>query len=128
MEKELLEIGVGTKEPEKLQAKPVVVHGAKKEDVISKKDNKKIGEKVIFICKHEDKEEYLNLSKVKYIKGKNVTEAGTWYNEDEDGNIQKGSALAITLDHFKVSKIGELVGKPIETDYDESGYICIKAY
>ena len=128
MENKILEVGIGTKEPEKLVTKQVIVHGAKKEDVISQKDNKKIGEKVIFICKHPDKEDYLNLSKVKYIKGKNVTESGTWFKEDEDGNIQKGSALAITLNHYNVPKIGELVGKPIETDYDDNGYICIKAY
>ena len=125
-ENEKLEIGIGDKEIERLEAKEIEVQGVKIETV--EKDGKKIGEKVILLSKHPDREDILHISTLKYIKGDKVETSGTWFNTDEDGKIQKGTALASLLTHFGIPSIGELVGKKLPTDFDSGGYLCIKAY
>ena len=125
-EQDKLKIGVGSLEIERLEAKEVEIQGVRIEEV--KKDDKVIGEKVILISKHPDREDLLQISTVKYIKGDKVETSGTWFNTDTEGKIQKGTALASLLTHFNVPTLDELVGKKLPTDFDSHGYLCIKAY
>jgi len=125
-EQEKLKLGIGDKEIKKLEAMDIEVQGVKVEEV--EKDGKKLGEKVVLLSKHPEKDEILHISTLKYIKGEKVETSGTWFNTDEDGKIQKGTALASLLEHFDVPSIGELVGKKLPTDFDSGGYLCIKAY
>ena len=125
-EQEKLKTGIGDKEIERLEAKEVEVQGVKVEEV--EKSGKVIGEKVVLISKHPDREDLLQISAMKYISGDQVKTSGIWFNTDDDGKIQKGTALASLLTHFKVPSIGELVGKKLPTDFDSGGYLCIKAY
>ena len=125
-EQEKLQIGIGTKEAEKLEAVEVEIQGSKVQDVM--KNDKKLGEKVVLICKHPKKEEVLQISQVIYLKNKKVITSGIWLNLDEDGLIQKNSVLAFLLNFYEVPKVGELTGKKVKTEHDDNGYLCIKAY
>ena len=120
-EQEILNLGVGTKEPEKLQPKDVQVEGIRVENV------PKYGEKIVLVCKHPDREDVLQISSIKFAKGDKITTSGLWFNTDEDGQIQKGSAVATLLGYYKVPKLGELTGQTLSTTYDSEGYLCIKA-
>jgi len=132
MENNLSELGVGTREPIRLTAKKVKVVSFLTENVEKKSTGKVVGEKVCLICKHPDKEETIELSSITclVIKGKSreVKTVGAWLNLDEDGQIAKYSSLATMLNFYKVGKVSELVGKEIETELDDSGYLSIKAY
>jgi len=121
-----MEIGVGTKESVALEPKNVLIQQAKIEEV-KNKENKRIGDKVNLICKHPDKEEPITISSVKYEKGDQIKASGIWFNKDDEGKIQKGSALAIMLEHLKCSNIKELENKEVGTTLDK-GYLCVKAY
>jgi len=125
-EQEKLKVGIGDKEIERLEAKEVEVQGIKIVEVM--KDGKVVGEKVSLISKHPDRDDLLQISTMKYIVGDAVKTSGIWLNLDEDGKIQKGTALATLLTHFNVPSIGEIEGKKLPTDFDSGGYLCIKAY
>ena len=125
-EQDKLKIGVGDQEIERLEAKEVEVMEVKVEPVT--KGEKAIGEKVILISKHPDREDLLQISTVKFIKGDKIETSGTWFNTDSEGKIQKGTALASLLTFFNVQTLGELVGKKLPTDFDSGGYLCVKAY
>jgi len=125
-ENEKLEIGVGNIESETLKSKEVLVVGTKIQEVI--KDNKKIGEKVILICKHPDKDEPLEISKVKFLKNEKITTSGLWFNLDDENKILKNSALAKLLNFHNLMNIASFVGKNLPTDLDANKYLCIKAY
>lgn len=118
---------IGTIEQEKLEPKLVIV---KKAIIQAKKnkDGKMVGDIVILTVKHPDKEETIDISKVFFLRDKKVNEMGLWYNEDKQGNIQKGSALAYALSFYQVNSISELEGKELKTDTNDAGYLCIKAY
>ena len=125
-DQEKLKIEIGTKEAEKLEAEDVEVQGAKVQDVM--KGEKKLGEKVVLLCKHPKKDELLQISQAIYLKNKKVTTAGIWLNLDEDGKLQKNSVLASLLNQYEVPIVAELVGKKVKTEHDDNGYLCIKAY
>jgi len=121
-----LKTGIGTKEAAKLEAKPVIVAGVKVE---MKKDKaqKDIGEIVVFICKHPDKLEMVELDSIKFEKDGKVKVAGAWFNLDSDGLIAKQSALAIAMRHYGVKNLEDFVGQVAQTAMDEKGYLAIKA-
>lgn len=127
--------GIGTKEAEKLQAKPVEVLSVRIEEPkkkdgseIKMKTGDKISDKVILGCKHPDKEEVIFLSGVRYEKDNSIKTSALWYNEDEEGLIRKTSALAICMKFFNVTTLMGFTGKTINTTLDERGYLVIKAY
>jgi len=118
---EELNLGIGTKEtvalkPAKVKIEKVSIEPAGK------------GKKVVCEVKHPDKEETIKISELRYIKGTEVVVSGTWINEDEDGLIRKGSALANLLNFLGCKTIKELVGKEPNTELDAKGYLCFKAY
>jgi len=126
-QKDLDQIGIGTKESETLKPKTVKVTGHRIEPVTKKDTGKEIGNKVILICKHPDREDPIELSKVKYLKGDKVTTSGLWINQDTDGLIPKQSALALTMNKYGCQNVSDFDGKDVETDLD-SQYLVVKAY
>jgi len=119
-------IGVGTKEKQSLTPKPVKVI-SHKINPVSDRDGKEVGDKLVLVCKHPEREDPIELSKVTYLKGKQVTSSGLWVHQDEDGLIPKNSALATAMNKYGCASIKEFDGKEIQTDIDGS-YLVIKAY
>jgi hypothetical protein len=128
--------GIGNKEGAKsLSAKPVVVQGKFTEFIykkgtadVDKPKSKPVGTKLVLICKHPDREEPVKISEAVTIVGKSVKTSTLWVNIDEDGNIQKGSMVALLLDKFQVATINDLEGKTVPTELDENKFLAIKAY
>jgi len=133
MEEDIFSKGIGNKEGQKsLNPKPVLVQGKVAESVLgkagSKNAGKEVGKKLVLICKHPDKEEAVKISSMSFIAGKTVKSSTMWINIDEDGNIQKGSTVAVLLEKAKVNSINELDGKTLDTELDENKFLVIKAY
>lgn len=125
--------GIGNKESKKsLLAKPVIVMGRVAEGIMakttSKNAGKEVGKKLVLICKHPDKEETIKISQIVFISGKSVKTSTLWIDIDEDGNIQKGSHIAILLEKCKVPTIEDLVGLTLQTELDENKFLAIKGY
>lgn len=117
-----LKIGIGTIEPEKttLQPAKVKIVNVKIEDTPKAK-------KVVFECKHPDKEETIRLSSVARLINKSVKVKGTWLSLDSEDNLQKGSALVDFLKSIEASNIESAIGKEANTELDGS-FLCFKAY
>lgn len=129
-QEDLLNKKVGTLEPEKLKPGKVLVKDISIQQQMKKGTDKPVGKLAIFMCKHPDKEDLIKLSKVLFRKDEkeSVKESGLWYNQDKIKDIQKGSALAVLINHNNVSTLKELENKELETDLNEAGYLCFKAY
>lgn len=120
-------VGIGNKEnvllkPAKVKILKYVVEMQKD------KDKKDVGEKVTFLCSHPEKPEGIDISSISYRKGKEIKTSGLWFKLDIDSLIPKQSALANLLVILKVNNLDECVGKDIETELDDKGYLCFKAY
>jgi len=130
MEKQdLLNTEIGTKEIPKLKPAKVSIVG------VSFKDKTKEGKEmktplVQIIVKHPDKEETLEMTKIKVIRNEQVKVISLWCQLDEDKKFQKGSAVSELLTFLKASSLKEVEGKEIEAveESKESGYLCLKAY
>lgn len=122
---DLLDKKIGDKEIPKLEAKVIQVQGVRIDEVGDKKN--KI---VILICKHPDKEEVVEFSKIKLLRNDKAKIVGLWVSVDEDENIQKGSALSELLKIAPAETINDLVGKELPTieEGKDSSYLCIKGY
>lgn len=120
-------IGIGNKENVKLKPAKVKILGYKIE-MQKDKDKKDVGEKVTFTCHHPDKTESIELSSVSYRIGKEFKTSGLWFKLDEDGLIPKQSALAQLLVFLKVTNLDDTTGKDADTELDDKGYLCFKAY
>lgn len=126
---------IGNKEQKSLDAKPVVVLGFAVESVVGKSGGKnagkEVGKKLVVLCKHPDKTDPVKISSIASIVGttkKELKSSTLWVNLDEDGNIQKGSMIAVLLQKYNVQSLKELEGKTVETELDESKFLTIKAY
>ena len=117
-----LKIGIGTQESEKTFLKP-----AKVKIVSAKIEDTKKARKIVFSCKHPDKEELIGLSAVAYLQDRAVKISGTWLNLDKDGKLQKGSALVTFLQKIGANTIEESAGKECDTELDGQ-YLVFKAY
>jgi hypothetical protein len=117
-------LSIGTKERQKLEAKDCTVQAV---------ENKYVGggkkyPKLVIHLKHPDREAPLNVSDAKVETKGQLEIKALFINLDEDGKLQKGSAIAALLNHYNVPSINGLVGKTVKTTVDDKGYICIKAY
>lgn len=120
---------VGTKEQKKLEAKDVKVIDISIQDQFKKGEKEPVGKMAVFMCQHPDKTELIKISKVKYFKTEDkLAESGLWYNEDEDGLIVKGSALAKTISHYSKESLNKFIGTNLKTVPNAEGYLLIKAY
>jgi hypothetical protein len=125
---DLNKIGIGTKETQTLSAKPIVVQGHRIDDVYKDKEKtEKIGKKLVLISKHPDREDPIEISQVKYLKGEKITASGLWFNLDADKLIPKQSALAETMRKYSCKTLEDFDGKEIQTILDGK-YLVIKAY
>lgn len=127
---EALKLGIGNKAPVTLQPKPVKVTGVRIDPKSNKESGKEVGKIVVLICKHPDREEPLEITKMKTLKNDKAKVTGIWLNLDEDEKIQLGSPVAILLQSANVSTLDELAGKTLPTvaQSDTISYLCIKAY
>lgn len=121
-----LEIGIGNTEQEKKTLEPKKVKIVKVTIVEIEKAKK--AEKVNCEVKHPDSEDTIVISSVSYLVGRNVLTRGLWLNKDKDGKIQKGSSLAVFLNKVEAKNLKQVEGKEVETELDEKGYLCFKAY
>lgn len=122
-----LEIGIGTKDPTALKPAVLRIENVEIKSAMDR-HGKVVGDKVVFICKHPDKVEPIEISSVEYLKDKKIVKSGIWLNKDEDGNIRKGSALAYLLEFLKVKNLKETILLPIATSLDDNGYLILKGY
>lgn len=114
---------IGNKEMETLKPQRVEIREVRV-DIVGEKNNKK----VVFFCKHPDKNELVRISAVKYNNKDKLVVAGTWYNLDSEDLIRKGSALANFMENLGAKNLIETKGKEVDTTVDEKGYLCFKAY
>jgi len=122
----LLNVGIGEKEMEGLKPEKVAICGVSIEPIV--KDSKEIGKKATLLCKHPAKEEPIKISQVKYVKKNKIETSGLWVNLDDDKKLRKGSAIVSLMNYLQVGTLNELVGKEIQTDLDDNGYLCFKIY
>lgn len=126
MEKnEILNAAIGKDKPQ-LSIKQVVVVEIEWETVTI--EGKVIGQKVILKCNHPDSKESINISGIKYIANKRLKLSGLWLNFDEEGLLQGRSAVARMLRHYGKNNLLELKGLALNTEFDDGGYLVIKAY
>lgn len=123
---------IGNKEQKSLEAKPVVVQGKVLEPVVGKAGGKnagkEVGKKLCIIAKHPDRQEPVSISSIVIVSGKTIKNSTMWWNEDDEGNLQKGSPIAILLHKYGANTVNELDGKVLETELDENKFLTIKGY
>jgi hypothetical protein len=127
---DITKLGIGTKETNSV-LKPAKVKILGVRIQTETKDGKQMKSPLVHILvKHPDREEQLELNKVKFIKADKVSVVTLWANLDEEGLIAKSSALAELLRFLKVNNVDELTGKEIEAveQSKEDAYLCLKAY
>ena len=118
---------IGNVELPKLEAKEVEIQGLRLDPKNKKGTETVVGDLLVLICKHPDKDDLIEFTK---IKGDNLKVHGLWYSEDTENNIQKGSALAEFMSFMKVNVLDKLVGKKVMTveQSKDVPYLCIKGY
>lgn len=123
-----LDTPIGNKDLLKLEPKDIEIKEVRVDK--KEKDGKEIGKLVVFVCKHPDRSELIEISQIKYLKNDKARVVGLWYNLDKEEKIQKGSVLADFMIFFNVAKLIELTGKKLPTtrQSEDSNYLCIKAY
>ena len=117
-----LDMKIGTLEPVKLHPANVIIISAEV------RESPKKAKYVVLTCKHPEAVEYIEISQIAYLKNNQLSESGLWINKDPEGNIQKGSPLAVFLVMFGLGTIKEAVGKQLPTILNSKGYLCFKAY
>jgi len=122
-------IGVGTKENQKLKPARVKILGVKIQT--EKKDGTELKSPIAHILvKHPDREETVELTKIKYEKNGKLDVVTLWVSLDDEGKFSKSSALAELLRFTKSETLNDLTGKEVDTmeQSKEDTYLCIKAY
>ena len=116
---------IGTKESEKQKLEPakVKIVNFRVEPVSKSK-----ADKVVFEVKHPNRDDLINISTANVLKNKAVITAGTWLNYDEDELIVKNSQLAYLMNFLGAKTLNEMKDKECETEMDDKGYLCFKAY
>jgi len=118
---------IGTIELQVLKPARVEIAGVRLDPKTAKG---KAVEIIVLLCKHPEREELIEISKIKLVKGNTVKTSGLWWFEDKEGLIQKGSAVAELLSFCKVESPRDLTGQEIDTttESESSNYLVIKAY
>ena len=122
-------IGVGTKENQKLKPAKVKILGVSIQT--NKKDGTELKSPIAHIlCKHPDREETVELTKIKFEKNGKLEVVTLWVSLDDEGKFSKSSALAELLRFTKSETLNDLTGKEVDTmeQSKEDTYLCIKAY
>ena len=84
----------------------------------------------IINCKHPDREELVKLSKIKTERSGKLEVVSLWVSLDDEGNLQKSSAVSDLLRFLKADTLEAIYGKEIEAieQSKEDTYLCLKAY
>lgn len=114
----------GTVEPAKVTITSVTIKEKNKEG------NKMDTPLAQFFVKHPDKDELLNITKVKFLDGEKLKVQGFWVQTDAEDNFFKGSAIDRVLKVLGCETLAETYGKEIDTvtESENSPYLCLKAY
>lgn len=126
----ITKLGIGTKETNSaLKPAQVLITGVRIQTK-TKEDKEMKSPLVNIIVKHPDREESLELNKIKVINADKVKVITLWGSLDEDGLIAKSSAVAELLRFMKVENLDNLTGKEIQAveQSAEDKYLCLKAY
>jgi len=118
-------LAIGTKETEKQKLKPAKV---KIVNYLIEQVEKAKSNKVKFECEHPDKDEHIFISSASCLSNKQVITTGTWLNYDDDGLIVKQSQLATLMRFLGANTLNETKDKFCDTELDDKGYLCFKAY
>lgn len=125
-EDEMLDVEIGTNKPV-ISAKQVFVQNVEVRSV--SKDDKELGFKAVFLCKHPDVgDRLIEISGAKYIKNDKLVTGGLWLNLDAEKKISFNSAVGIFLRFFGLSNLKNCKNRTFDTVIDEKGYLLIKAY
>ena len=122
--------GIGKEKP-KLKAKSVVVQHIGRTTIEPKEGGKmkEARDKYILSCKHPDKEEPIEISRVRFEKGTKMETQALWDSRDDEDLISYDSAMAHLLRFYELNMVEELEGKTLQTVTDiNSGFLIIKAY
>lgn len=123
---EILDLQIGNIEMEKKKKlEPAKVKIVK---VIIETIEKAKANKAIFEVKHPSSEDTIKISAVSVLQDKKIKTIGTWISTDKENNLQKGTALAVFLDKIGVKSLRESIGKEINTESNEDGYLVFIAY
>ena len=108
-----------------IEAKPVVIISLEQKEV--KKGDNFIGDKLILKCRHVDVGD-IEIGKIRFMKGKNVTDSGLWVSKDKEGKLPYNCAVSYLMRHLKVENVMDMKDKQIETILDDNGYLIAKGY
>lgn len=128
---DITKIGISTKESNSaLKPAKVTIIGVRIQT--KTKDGKDMKSPLVnVIVKHPDREDNLELNKIKCLKSDKLAVVSLWANiNEEDGLFVKSSAVAELLRFLRVDSLEGLAGKEIETIEQSSTdkYLCLKAY
>lgn len=127
---DITKLGIGTQETTSaLKPAKVIITGVRIQTK-TKEDKEMKSPLVNIIVKHPDREESLELNKIKVINADKVKVITLWGSLDSDGLIAKSSAVAELLRFMKVDNLNNLTGKEINAveQSAEDKYLCLKAY
>lgn len=128
---------VGNIEPKKntLEAKEVEIIAIQEQTEKPIKEGQEKADKmkkplVNVMCKHPDKDELIKISKIKVEDNNKIFARSLWVVEDEEGNIQKGSAIDEFLIFMDKDCFADCYNMKIKTivESEDSPFLCLKAY
>jgi hypothetical protein len=123
-----LETGIGTKEKVGLKPAKVKISNVRVDPQKDKNTGKIYPDKAIFTVIYPGREETVDISSIKWEVKNQLKVSGAWFTKDEDGKLQKGSALSTLLTFLKVNTLKECIGMEADTVLDENGYLTFKAF
>ena len=127
----VLDKKVGTIERESnvLEPSQITIVGIKEETKKSDGTPHKVS-LIKLLCKHPEKPEPIQISKIKLIVEDKVITKASWSPLDDDGNIQMGSAIEDVLKFFEVESLAEVEGKECHTivESKDSAFLCLKLF
>lgn len=122
-------VGNVEKESNVLAPAEITIVGIKEQTKKSNGESHKVP-LIKFLCKHPEKPEPIEISKIKLINEENVITKTTWAVLDAEGNIQMESAIDDVLKFFEVASLTEVEGKKCHTvvESKDSSFLCLKLF
>lgn len=126
----LLDKRVGHIEKKRLAPSQITIVGIKEKTEKSEGVMHKVP-LVQLLCQHPDKPDApIIITKVKLIVDEMVVTKTTWADIDEEGNIQKDSALDDLLKFLECDCLADTEGKKLHTvvESKNSSFLCLKLF
>lgn len=119
---------IGSEQP-KLVPKNVKIVSVQFKEVPPSGKLQETKECVVFVCKHPDRKESVEISTVKYENNGKIVQNATWKTLDEKGLIAYDSALANLMRHYNIEEIEKFVGAEVSTVQNNNNkFLVLKAY